>query len=71
VKVVAQTTGESLDQSVGAGSNLQQDGSSSGTAIPLIELQDGALGENLGEQRTPCHAIVKHAEAFLLASNAV
>ena len=49
------------DQSVAAVSRLQQDGSAIGTAIPLIELQHGRLGENLGEQQTLCRAIFKHA----------
>jgi hypothetical protein len=69
--LVVQTSGQSLNQSVAAVSSLQQDGSAIGTAILLIELQHGGLSKNLGEQQTLCRAIFKHAEAFLLASNAV
>ena len=67
--LVAQTSGQSIDQSVAAVSSLQQDGAAIGTAILLIELQHGRLVENLGEQQTLCRAIFEHAEAFLLASN--
>ncbi len=68
---VAQTSSQTLDQSVAAIGGLQQHGSAIGTALPLIELDYGGLGKNLGEQQTRCCAIVNHAEASLVASTAV
>jgi len=69
--LVSQASGQSFDQSIAAVRSLQQDGSAIGTAILLIKLQHGGLGKNLWEQQTLCRAIVKHAGAFLLASNTV
>ncbi len=68
---VAQTSSQSFNQSVAAIGRLQQHGSAIGTALPLIELDYGGLGKNLGEQQTRCRAIVNHAEASLVASTAV
>jgi hypothetical protein len=69
--LVAQTSSQTVDQSVAAICGLQQDGSAIGTALPLIELQHGGLGKNLREQQTLSRAIVNYAEASLVAANTV
>jgi len=67
--LVAQASGQSLDQSVAAVRSLQQDGSAIGTAIPLIELQHGRLAK-LSENNRHCVVLSSTTrEAFLVASN--
>jgi hypothetical protein len=46
--LVSQTVSHAGDQSIAPVSRLQQQGSAVGTALPLIELQHGRLGENIG-----------------------
>src|ERR1019366_6738480 len=55
---VAQAVSHAGDQSITPVGGLQQQGSAIGTALPMIELQHGRLGENIGEQQTLCRAIV-------------
>jgi len=69
--LVAQASGQSLDQSVTAVRSFQQDGAAIGAAIQLIELQHGGLVENLWEQQTLCRAIVKHAGSLSCTTNTV
>jgi hypothetical protein len=69
--LVSQTSRQTADQSIAAVSRLQQQSSAVGTALPLIELQHGRLGENIGEQPTLCRAIVEHAKASLAIANTV
>jgi hypothetical protein len=46
--LVSQTVSHAGDQSITPVSRLQQQSSAVGTALPLIELQHGRLGENIG-----------------------
>jgi hypothetical protein len=46
--LVSQTVSHAGDQSIAPVSRLQQQSSAVGTALPLIELQHGRLGENIG-----------------------
>jgi hypothetical protein len=69
--LVAQAVSHAGDQSITPVGGLQQQGSAIGTALPMIELQHGRLGENIGEQQTLCRAIVGHAKASLATTNTV
>jgi hypothetical protein len=69
--LVSQASSQAADQSVAPVSCLQQDGPAIGTTLPLIELQHGGLGKNLGEQQTLCRSKVDHAEASPVTSNTV
>ena len=50
--LVFRTSGQTADQSVAAVRGLQQQGSASGTAPPLIELQRARLGQIWGTTNT-------------------
>jgi hypothetical protein len=69
--LVSQASSQAADQSVAPVSRLQQDGSTIGGALPLIELQHGWLGKNLREQQTLRRGKVDHAEASPVPANTV
>jgi hypothetical protein len=65
--LVSQAASQAAYQSVAAVGSLQQDGSTIGTALPLIKLQYGWLGTNLRKQQTLRRGKVDHAEASPVA----
>jgi hypothetical protein len=53
--LVFEASSQAADQFIAALGRLQQDGSAIRTALPLIELQYGGLGKNLGNNK---HSVV-------------
>jgi hypothetical protein len=55
---VAQTSGQTADQSITPVGGLQQQGSPIGTTLPLVKLHHRSLMEYLRKQQTLCCAIL-------------
>ena len=61
--LVFEAPSQAADQSIAPLGGLQQDRSTIGGALPLIELQHRWLGEKFGKQYTLCCGKVDHAIA--------
>jgi hypothetical protein len=69
--LVSKAGGQPIHQSITAISRLQQQGSTVGTPLSLVELGHHGLAKNSREQQTLCCAIVRHSEASFVAANIV
>jgi hypothetical protein len=69
--LVSQARGQSSHQSIMSIGGLQQQSSTVGTPLSLIELGHYRLAKNSWEQQTLCCAIFRHSEASFVAANIV
>src|ERR1035437_7475143 len=67
--LVSQARGQSSHQSIMSIGGLQQQSSTIGTPLSLIELGHYRLAKNSWEQQTLCCAIFRHSEASFVAAN--
>src|SRR6266403_4383827 len=67
--LVSQARGQSSHQSIMSIGGLQQQSSTVGTPLALIELGHYRLAKNSWEQQTLCCAIFRHSEASFVAAN--
>jgi hypothetical protein len=69
--LVSKARGQSSHQSIMSIGGLEQQSSTVGTPLSLIELGHYRLTKNSWEQQTLCCAIFRHSEASFVAANIV
>src|SRR5713101_1752206 len=67
--LVSKARGQSSHQSIMSIGGFQQQSSTVGTPLSLIELGHYRLAKNSWEQQTLCCAIFRHSEASFVAAN--